>query len=216
MQGTSEHSLTNTMQAPSLRPGDARSGRDAVARAGGELVPAFRERSECFRRPPASGQHPVRPAAGGRDPRALSPPRLGKATDEPAVPATRSWCQKSKPSIRTRIRTRGRRNGLASTSRTASAPFANTPICADFVGSRLGRTAPRLPGVVSEPSNACHRQLENPATKRDFGPNDGETRTRTGDTTIFRQAYGTLEHSRNRLQTSEFWTAGLRCDVSRK
>jgi hypothetical protein len=54
-----------------------------VARAGGELVPAFRERSQCFRRPPASGQHPVGPAAGGRDPRALSPPRPGKATDEP-------------------------------------------------------------------------------------------------------------------------------------
>jgi hypothetical protein len=45
---------------------------------------------------------------------------------------------------------------------------------------------------------------------------DGETRTRTGDTTIFRQLYGTLEHSRNRLQTSEFLNAGLRCDVSRK
>ena len=36
---------------------------------------------------------------------------------------------------------------------------------------------------------------------------DGETRTRTGDTTIFRQLYVKLEHIRNRLQTTEFRNA---------
>jgi hypothetical protein len=35
--------------------------------------------------------------------------------------------------------------------------------------SRLGRTTPRVSGVVSEPSNACHRYPENSATKRDSG-----------------------------------------------
>jgi hypothetical protein len=54
-----------------------------------------------------------------------------------------------------------------------------------------------------ELSNASHRQLENPVTKRDFSPEDGETRTRTGDTTIFRQSFATLEHARETLQTSQ-------------
>jgi hypothetical protein len=36
--------------------------------------------------------------------------------------------------------------------------------------SRLGRTTPRFPGVVSEPSNACHRYPENPASMRDSAP----------------------------------------------
>jgi hypothetical protein len=35
-----------------------------------------------------------------------------------------------------------------------------------------------------------HRQRENSATKRDSGPSYGETRTRTGDTTIFSRAVG--------------------------
>jgi hypothetical protein len=35
---------------------------------------------------------------------------------------------------------------------------------------RLGRTTPRFPGVVSEPSNACHRYPENPASMRDSAP----------------------------------------------
>ena len=30
-----------------------------------------------------------------------------------------------------------------------------------------------------------HRETENPAAMRDLGLQDGETRTRTGDTTIF-------------------------------
>ena len=33
--------------------------------------------------------------------------------------------------------------------------------------------------------SALHHRLENPAAMRDFGPRNGETRTRTGDTTIF-------------------------------
>jgi hypothetical protein len=33
--------------------------------------------------------------------------------------------------------------------------------------------------------SVLHRRLENPAVIRDFGPRNGETRTRTGDTTIF-------------------------------
>ena len=36
--------------------------------------------------------------------------------------------------------------------------------------------------------SALHHGLENPAAMRDFGPRDGETRTRTGDTTIFSRA----------------------------
>jgi hypothetical protein len=32
---------------------------------------------------------------------------------------------------------------------------------------------------------ALHHRTENPAAMRDFGPQNGETRTRTGDTTIF-------------------------------
>ena len=36
--------------------------------------------------------------------------------------------------------------------------------------------------------SALHHRLDNLAATRDFGPRDGETRTRTGDTTIFSRA----------------------------
>ena len=52
-----------------------------------------------------------------------------------------------------------------------------------------------------ELSNASHRQLENPVTKRDFGPEDGETRTRTGDTTIFSRAVGAPRECENSWKT---------------
>jgi hypothetical protein len=43
--------------------------------------------------------------------------------------------------------------------------------------------------VLATPARRLfHPQLENPATMRDSGTSDGETRTRTGDTTIFSRA----------------------------
>src|SRR4051794_11312789 len=44
---------------------------------------------------------------------------------------------------------------------------------------------PVLSSVGRPFADASESERGRPATKRDFGPQDGETRTRTGDTTIF-------------------------------
>jgi hypothetical protein len=52
----------------------------------------------------------------------------------------------------------------------------------------------RVPGIPAR--RTLHPQPENHATMRESGTSDGETRTRTGDTTIFRQLHATLERPR--------------------
>jgi len=59
--------------------------------------------------------------------------------------------------------------------------------------------------VASEPDTA-ERQDE-AATREGYELRSDGGRNRTGDTTIFRQAYATLELARNDLHTSRFWTA---------
>ena len=47
---------------------------------------------------------------------------------------------------------------------------------------------------------ALHHRIENPAAMRDFGPWDGETRTRTGDTTIFSRVLYQLSYLASALE----------------
>jgi hypothetical protein len=60
-----------------------------------------------------------------------------------------------------------------------------------------------------------HHEKENPTVMRDFVLRDGETRTRTGDTTIFRQMLRTLDHARKRLQIALFLAPVRARQVSR-
>ena len=53
---------------------------------------------------------------------------------------------------------------------------------------RLIPRTSRRPRVVQEVRVGVAPQTENPAAMRNFGPRNGETRTRTGDTTIFSRA----------------------------
>jgi hypothetical protein len=55
--------------------------------------------------------------------------------------------------------------------------------------------------------SAMRRETENLAAMRDFGLQDGETRTRTGDTTIFRQMLRIFEQPRKCLQIGWFSSA---------
>ena len=58
-----------------------------------------------------------------------------------------------------------------------------------------GTTIVSCAGKIS--GRPFHPQLENPATMRDSSTCDGETRTRTGDTTIFSRAVVSLERRGN-------------------
>ena len=83
-----------------------------------------------------------------------------------------------------------------------------TPVAKPIGGCVLEPKRPRFPGVVQKLERPMHRLLENPVTKRDFGPRDGETRTRTGDTTIFSRAVGPLERARNPCSQAELRLPG--------
>ena len=172
-----------------------RSGRHAVGRGGAELVHAFRSEQSCpTGRASSTGLSRDRlcarrtPAGKGRpDERALTnctdaPQKpggrlehaLGHGVEEPApqVPAAGLRLARKHRDLR----------GLIPTG--------------------LGRRTPRLPGDVSEPSNFRLRDSENSATKRHSGSPDGETRTRTGDTTIFSRVLYQLSYLAEREQAS--------------
>jgi len=63
--------------------------------------------------------------------------------------------------------------------------------------------------------SAMHREPENPVAMRDSGLQDGETRTRTGDTTIFRQMLRTLEQPWKYLQIAVVLKRATSVEVSR-
>ena len=48
--------------------------------------------------------------------------------------------------------------------------------------------------------SALNHRTENPAAMRDFGPRNGETRTRTGDTTIFSRVLYQLSYLASALE----------------
>jgi hypothetical protein len=177
------------------RAGNARCGRHAVVRGGAELARAFALGASMSGRPRRAART-VGPAAGGCDRR----PPGGERRRRASGAACTKLASEAGPSIRTRMRTRGRQTGPASASRAAVASLANTHDLRDFLGLPTRTDDITTSGRCAGTSSKRLRFPENSATQRDSGLPDGETRTRTGDTTIFRQLHGTLELARTALQ----------------
>jgi hypothetical protein len=89
-----------------------------------------------------------------------------------------------------------RQKGDGGTFGPAFSPIIDAPQAPDITAakpSRRFRLIPRTsrqPRVVQEVRVGVAPLTRNPAAMRDFGPRNGETRTRTGDTTIFSRAVG--------------------------
>jgi len=108
---------------------------------------------------------------------------LGDLTLQPGEPPQRA------PLVRTRIGTRGADPAVAG----RPVAKAKALMFAAVLGGSIERGSTRFLGDGTEPSNCSTPRNKKSRQQAGFRTSSGETRIRTGDTTIFRQMLRTLE-----------------------